>query len=72
MKELTNKQKEVLDCITWFIEDNGYSPTVRELREMMGVNSTATVFAHLKNLKNKGYITYVPKTNRTIRVIEVE
>lgn len=67
---LTYKQSEVLECISDFIKENGYSPTIRELGELLGLSSTSTVFVHLKNLVNKGYITYVPNASRTIRIIK--
>ena len=70
MNELTKKQIIVLNCITDFINKNGYSPSVRELCKLAGVNSPATIHTHLKNLKGKGYIAYIPNINRTIRVIK--
>lgn len=42
-------------------------PTVRELGNLLGLTSTATVFNHLRTLQNKGYIT-VNRKSRSIRV----
>ena len=70
MNKLTDKQLEVLIYIKEFISMKGFSPTVRELAELINVSSPATVHTHLKHLVNKGYITYQPKTSRTIRVIK--
>ena len=70
MNNLTDKQAEVLINIISFTNKNKFSPTVRELAELINVSSTATVHTHLKNLVKKGYITYLPKTSRTIRVIK--
>ena len=70
MKELTERQKEVLDIIKEFKNEHCYSPSVREICEMLHLKSPRTVSVHLKKLKDKGYITYVPNTNRTIRIIE--
>lgn len=71
MKEiLTDKQENILNIIKEFINKYGYSPSVREIGKIAKLNSPATVFTHLKNLKNKGYITYVEGKMRTIRVLE--
>ena len=70
MNKLTDKQIEVLVNIKNFTNEHGYSPTVRELAELLNVSSPATIHTHLKILVNKGYITYVPKSSRTIRIIK--
>lgn len=70
MEKLTDKQEIVLDIIKGYIQEHGYSPTIRELCEIVGVNSPATMHYHLKRLKAKGYIDYIFNRNRTIRVIE--
>ena len=70
MEKLTDKQEIVLDIIKGYIQEHGYSPTIRELCEIVGVNSPATMHYHLKRLKKKGYIDYIFNRNRTIRVIE--
>ena len=70
MEKLTDKQEIVLDIIKGYIQEHGYSPTIREFCEIVGVNSPATMHYHLKRLKKKGYIDYIFNRNRTIRVIE--
>lgn len=70
-KTLTKKQDDVLNVIKKFINDNGYSPTVRELCELANLKAPATMHEYLKVLKNKGYITYCENKSRTIRVNEV-
>ena len=56
MKELTSKQKEILDYIESFGQENGMSPTVYEVADYFGIKSS-TSFAHLKALQSKGYIS---------------
>lgn len=71
MKEiLTEKQYEILNIIKNFIDKNGYSPTVREIGDIANLNSPATVWVHLKHLKDKGHIYYEKGKMRTIRIIE--
>lgn len=69
MNDLTDKQKECLIIINLFIKHKGYSPTVREIAKEMNISSPATVYHHLKLLKQKGYITWEEKQSRTIRLI---
>lgn len=66
---LTAKQKDVLCNINIFIENNGYSPTVRELCEMSGVRSSSTMMNRMNRLRDLGYISWVQQTPRTIRIL---
>ena len=52
MKELTQKQKNILDYIDDFLDREGMAPTVYEIADHFGIK-TSTVFAHLKALQRK-------------------
>lgn len=54
--QLTKRQREILDFITDFIEENGYAPSIREIGENFHLNSPATIHAHIENLKKKGFL----------------
>ena len=54
-KELTDRQRDILDVIREQIEVAGVPPTVREIGERFGFASS-TVFQHLAALEKKGYI----------------
>lgn len=56
MKGLTDKQRNMLDFIEEFQSENCMAPTVYEIGEYFDIK-TATVFAHLKSLQRKGYLT---------------
>ena len=69
MKDLlTKKQKLVLDYIKRYYAEHNYPPSIREICNGVGLNSTATVFVHLKNLENKNYLK---TTNNKFRSIEL-
>lgn len=55
-KSLTERQKKVLDAIREFILENGYSPTVRQLGEALGIANPSAVFKHILSLEKKGYL----------------
>lgn len=68
--DLTQKQYELYIAIIDYIKEYGYSPTIRELCRITEVSSPATTFSKLKALKRKGYITYVDKKSRTIKILK--
>ncbi len=65
-KELTKKQKDVLNFIKDFVDDNGYPPSVREICIGIGVKSTSTVHGYLTRLERNGYITRESTRTRSI------
>ncbi len=67
MKPLTEKEKLMLDYITDCIRNNGYSPTVRDIRSALDIKSTATVHAYLSRLEEKGYIQKQSGKSRTLK-----
>ena len=50
------KQKQILDFISQYIQINGYSPTLQEIADAMGLSSLATVHEHLQALERKNII----------------
>ncbi len=68
MEKLTKKQEEILNVIKKFMAEKGYAPTIRELCVLCNLSSTATMFVHLKNLTNKGYISQTESKFRTIEL----
>lgn len=53
---LTKKQKDVLDFITEYVRENGYSPTQKEIQEHFGFKSLGSVQDYIKYLTNGGYL----------------
>jgi len=54
---LTKRQKEILDFIRAYREEEGISPTQREIREKFHLSSFGTVQKHLKRLEEKGALS---------------
>lgn len=69
MKELTRRQKEVLDFISETTEKNGFPPTIREIGKKFKIASTNGVRAILSALSAKGYIRRKPMLSRGIEVL---
>ena len=53
---LTRRQKEVLDFIAQFVEQNGYSPSYQEIANALELASLATVHKHILALETKHYL----------------
>ena len=66
MARTTDKRERILEYITQFTRENGYSPSVREICEGVSLASTATVHYHLNALRQEGSINMDGKKNRTI------
>ena len=63
MKQITQVQKNVLNYIADFIDENAYPPTVREVSDHFG-KSIRAVQDNLVALQKKGYISLVQKKSR--------
>lgn len=48
------KREEILDWLQQFIDQKGYSPSVREIGEAVGLRSSSTIQHHLKRLEQEG------------------
>lgn len=56
MPRTSNKAQLILDYVNQFTQENGYSPSIREIGEAVGLRSTASVSYHLKALEEKGLL----------------
>ena len=67
---LYRKQKLILDYISQYIQKNGYSPTLQEIANAMGLSSLATVHEHLQALIKKGIIKRFEGAVRGIELVD--
>jgi repressor LexA len=66
---ITRRQKEVLDFLSQFVQQNGYSPSYEEIARGLGLSSLATVHKHITNLQNKGLLQRAHNRSRSIDVL---
>ena len=71
-EKLTPRQQAVYDFILKAYKKTGYFPSVREIRDGVGVSSTATVQTHLVKLIEKGYLDRAGSKSRTWRILHDE
>lgn len=69
-RELTDRQRQVLDFIKSEVESKGFPPTVRDIGQAVGLHSSSTVHAHLGALEAKGLIRRDPSKPRALEVLE--
>lgn len=67
---LYKRQKQILDFISQYIQKNGYSPTLTEIAEAIGVSSLATVHEHLATMEKKGVIKRYEGSVRGIELVD--
>ena len=56
MPRTSDKAQLIVDFVNQFIQENGYSPSVREIGAAAGLSSTASVSYHLQALQAKGLL----------------
>ena len=62
----SNKQTEILEFIQYKIENEGYSPSIREIAAKVNLKSTSSVHHHLNNLIEKGLLSKKANQPRTL------
>lgn len=66
--DLIERERAMLMTLKQYINKHGYSPTFRELGKLSGGVAPSTVKTIIESLAEKGYVTYVPKAPRTLRL----
>jgi repressor LexA len=66
-ERLTQRQRDILDFISSSIDRRGYPPTLREIGEHFGIQSTNGVNDHLKALEKKGFLAREGLKSRAMR-----
>ncbi len=67
---LYKRQKQIFRFVRDYIDKYGYSPTLSEIAEAMGVSSLATVHEHLQTLARKGVIKKFEGSVRGIEIVD--
>ena len=70
MRNLTERQIEVLDCIRAYVREHGVAPSRPEIATALGIRNKSTVDGHLSALMKKGWIELHPGSPRNIRLLK--
>ncbi len=69
MQPLTKRQREILDYLQEFIQQQGYAPSLEEIGRRFSLSSLATVHKHLTNLQEKGFIRRSWNRSRSVELL---
>ena len=58
----------VMDYIRRFTEENGYTPSVREIAQECGIKSTATVHSYLERLQTRWLVSKANNKKRSMTI----
>jgi len=71
-KNLTKRQREILDFVNDFLKDKGYAPSLREIGDHFGLTSPATIHTHIQNLRDKGFLKTSLNEARSIELVPAQ
>ena len=69
MKDLSRRQRAILDFIEGFLADNDYPPTIRDIQRELAISSTSVVDYNLKVLEERSYIRRNRNISRGIELV---
>lgn len=72
IENLSKPQTRCFMAILEFIDEHGYSPSIRELTTMQGLKSKSTTKALVDQLQELGLISFEPGLSRTIRIRDAD
>jgi repressor LexA len=67
---LSDRHRKIMEYLTVFQDKNGYSPSIRQIGENIGVKSTSLVDYYLNFLQEMGYIVRDDHVSRSIRILK--
>ncbi len=69
MKELSRRQRAIIDYIEHFLDDNDYPPTIRDIQHDLQISSTSVVDYNLKVLEANNLIRRNRNISRGIELV---
>ena len=67
---LSDRHRKIMNYLSQFIEEYGYSPSIREIGDAIGVKSTSLVDYYLNQLEEKNFISREGRISRSIRILK--
>jgi repressor LexA len=68
-KELSKRQKRILEFIREYIDEHRFPPTIREIGQTVGISSTSVVKYNLDALERRGHIERDREISRGLRLV---
>lgn len=67
---LKTRERQVLTFVAWYIDENGFPPSQRDIMHACGYRSVSAVGALLRRLADKGYVQMMPNKGRALRLLK--
>ena len=67
---LSERHRKIMGFLTKFQDENGYSPSIRQIGDSISVKSTSLVDYYLNQLLEMGFIERENRISRSIRVLQ--
>lgn len=67
---LSDRHRRIMEYLTEFIDEFGYSPSIREIGDAIDVKSTSLVDYYLNQLEEREHISREGRISRSIRVLK--
>lgn len=67
-RRLKNRDQQVLWAIICFQQENGYSPSYREICGLTDITSTSVIYYYINRLEEMGYVEHKECTSRSVNV----
>jgi repressor LexA len=67
--KLSERQRNILRFMQKYVNQTGYPPTIREIGEATGINSTSVVNYNLNKLVEAGYLERSDRVSRGLRLV---
>ena len=69
---LTQRQKQIYEFIKQSIKENGYAPSLEEIKKNFKLKSVSTVHEHIETLRAKGFLNKAEHQARAISIFDSE
>lgn len=68
MQPRSQRQREILEFIVYFFDENGYEPTYQAIADELGLNARSGILKHIAALESQGFIIRT-RENGTFRLV---
>ena len=68
----SDKAEKILDYVNQFVQEHGFSPSIREIGAAVGLNSTASVSYHLLRMQEQGLLQAPDKKGKKRAIVSVQ
>jgi repressor LexA len=68
--KLSERQRNILRYMETYLKDHGFPPTIREIGEATGINSTSVVNYNLNKLVEAGHLAREARASRGLRLVK--